>query len=143
MIDFPYAGSLYGLFAHGEKGLVTYGMRGNLLVTTDLATARPIDEELWDPYERVSLEDPEQLSKTGWRKVSSPVSESLFSHLKQQGGDTLLVGMNAAVLRLSTDATKLKSVPVQESETLTAIVRTGETAMAVGRRGIVDLGTLE
>jgi photosystem II stability/assembly factor-like uncharacterized protein len=137
MLDFPYAGSIFGALPRGEKGVLVYGMRGNLFETADLSACAAMDLAAWDPYTRENREDPAQIAARGWRRLDNPTRESLFGALPQER-DTLLVGVNGTVLRLHDS--DLAPVPVPARESLTRLVAFKGHLIAVGKRGIQDLG---
>lgn len=140
LIDGPYAGSLFGALPFGASGALIHGMRGNVYVAQDLASCPLIAAETWDPYARVTVTAPAALDALGWRNLESPVQESLFGAVLLDGDSVLLVGVNGTALRWDGAGTALQSVRTPAAETLTKVLSFNGRLLAVGRRGIEDLG---
>lgn len=140
VLDSPYAGSLFGALPHGEKGALVYGMRGNVYTADDLGTCPVVDVATWDPYSRQTSTDPAQLATLGWRKIESPIRESLFGAVVLAQDNVLLVGVNGTTLKFDSAAGSIAAVKTPAVETLAKAVRFGDHVIAVGRRGVEDLG---
>lgn len=140
ILDSPYAGSLFGAMPKGDKGALVYGMRGNVYVATDLAACPIVDPATWDPYARETATDAEKIAALGWRKIESPVRESLFGAVPLASGGALLIGVNGTTLELDAEAATITTVKTPAIETLARGVLFGEHVIAVGRRGVEDLG---
>jgi len=140
VLDSPYAGSLFGAMPKGDKGVLVYGMRGNVYAANDLAACPVVDPANWDPYARETAVDPEKVTALGWRKIESPVRESLFGAVPLASGGALLIGVNGTTLKLDAEATTIAAVKTPAVETLAKGVRFGEHVIVVGRRGVEDLG---
>lgn len=142
VLDSPYAGSLFGALPHGDKGAVVYGMRGNVYTAADLAACPTIDPATWDPYTRETAADPARLAALGWQRVETPVQESLFGAIvlgADNSRDALLIGVNGTALKLD-DAASLQAVKTPAVETLSRGIVFKDRLLAVGRRGVIDLG---
>ncbi|MGH8516232.1 MAG: WD40/YVTN/BNR-like repeat-containing protein [Panacagrimonas sp.] len=142
VLDSPYAGSLFGARPQGDKGALVYGMRGNVYTAADLAICPVVDVATWDPYSRETVTDPVKLAASGWRKVESPIRESLFGAIALDSGAALLVGVNGTTLKLDAAATSIAPVRTAAVETLAKGVRFQDRVIAVGRRGVEDLGVV-
>lgn len=142
LLDSPYAGSLFGALPTGDKGAIVYGMRGNVYVAADLGACPVVAASNWDPYARETVADPAKLGALGWRKVESPIHESLFGAVPLANGDALLVGVNGTTLKLDAAATSITAVKTPAIETLAKGLRFQDHVIAVGRRGIEDLGVV-
>lgn len=138
LLDFPYGGSIFGALPRGDKGVLVYGMRGNVFEAADLPACATMDVANWDPYARENLEDPALIGARGWRRLDNPSRESLFGALSVGEADAVLVGVNGTVLRLK-DA-NLAPVRVPAQETLTRLVEFKGRLVGVGRRGAQILG---
>lgn len=142
VLDSPYAGSLFGVLPRGERGALVYGMRGNVYTADDLATCPVLDPASWDPYTRETRTDAGQLATLGWQRIDSPVQESLFGAIalgEDRSGAALLIGVNGTALKLDGAAT-LRAVKTPAAETLSRGLVFKDRLLAVGRRGVVDLG---
>lgn len=140
LLDSPYAGSLFGALPHGVQGAIVYGMRGNVYVADDLAACATMEMADWDSFTRETVTDPDRLNTLGWRKLSSPVLESLFGATVLSDSETLLVGVNGTALKMDRAAGSLTVVQTPAEETLSKVVRFRDRLIAVGRRGVQDLG---
>lgn len=139
VLDFPYAGSMFGALAQGEKGVLVYGMRGNVFEAQDVSACKTMDVAAWDPYARENLEDAAQIAALGWRRLDNPVRESLFGALPQPGG-AVLVGVNGTAARHETSTGALTPLKTPASETLARVVVFKGRLIGVGRKGTQDLG---
>lgn len=141
VLDFPYAGSIFGALSLGGTRVLAYGMRGNVFEAGDLATCTTMDAAAWDPYARENIDDAAKIVALGWRRLDNPVRESLFGALPTKRG-ALLVGVNGTALQH--DATNGGLVPFKSpaSETLARVVAFKDRLIAVGRKGAQDLGAV-
>jgi hypothetical protein len=140
LLDSPYTGSFFGALPAGDQGALVFGLRGNLYAATDVAACRTVNMADYDAFTRETVPDEQALAKTGWRPIKRPTTEGLFGGAAD-GLQAVLVGVNGVAVRVdaATDtATLMKASP----ETLNDIVRHGQRWVAVGRRGIQDLGPL-
>ncbi len=140
VLDFPYEGSQFGALAHGEKGLSTFGMRGNVYQARNIDLCPLIDIDAWDPYERVTVDDAQQLADMGWQHAQAEAKESLFGGLSIGPHRALLVGVNGIATVLNTETGKLRPVEADSNETLSKAVLFEGQVIAVGRRGVSKLG---
>lgn len=140
LLDSPYAGSLFGVLPRGDQGAIVYGMRGNVWSAADLGRAPVLDPANWDPYSRETVTDPARLAALGWKKLEAPIHESLFGAVPLEQGRTLLLGVNGTTLALDPAAGTLSQVKTRATETLSGGVRFKGRVLAVGRRGVENLG---
>src|SRR5687767_13904461 len=110
VLDSPYAGSLFDARPQGDKGALVIGVRGNVYTTADLSACPVVDIANWDPYTRETVSDPEKLAALGWRKIESPIRESLFGAIALDSGAALLIGVNGTTLKLDAGATTIAPV---------------------------------
>ena len=143
LLDFPYVGSLFGALPQGEHGAIVFGMRGNVWSAVDVSCAPALDPAAWDPYTRETVTDPARLAALGWRRIESPIHESLFGAVGLEAGRALLIGVNGTTLMLDSAAGALSPVKTPSAETLSAGVRHGDHVLAVGRRGVENLGDVK
>lgn len=139
VLDFPYAGSIFGVLPRGDKGALAFGMRGNVFAALDVSQCRPMDIAAWDPYARESIEDPARIAALGWRRLDNPVRESLFGALPTTTG-AVLVGVNGTAVQLDTSGGALAPLATPATETLARVAAFKGRLIGVGRRGVQDLG---
>ena len=138
----PYAGSYFGAMQQGDKGVLIYGMRGNVFSAEDLNKCAATDIAKWDPDARQTVTAPGQIAALGWRKIDNASHESLFGALPLKGGALLLVGINGTALKLDDTRKELTPVKTPAAETLVKVMGYKGRIIAVGRRGIQDIGAL-
>jgi len=142
MLQSPYAGSYFGAVALGGRRVLVFGMRGNVYVADDIGTVPTQDPSKYDPYTAETLTDAGQMAALGWRRVDSPVKESLFGGARLPDGSVLLVGTNAVALKTDPALQSLRLVKLPAEETLVDVQPYGSSLLAVGRRGVQNLGKL-
>ncbi len=140
LLDSPYGGSFFGAVPHGDNGLVAFGMRGNVFIADDLAKCPRMKPEAWDPYTRENLEDAAAIGARGWRRVVEPRRDSLYGALPMDPQHALLVGFNGAAETLDAAAGTLTPLPTPATETIVKAAVFRGRLLAVGRRGVQDLG---
>lgn len=140
ILDFPYGGSLFGALPRGDRGVTVYGMRGHVFATDDVSTAAVLaGPEAWDPYSRENVEDAARITSLGWRRIESPIQESLFGGVPTAAGAVLL-GVNGTALKLDAAAGTLAPMSTPAKETLMRAVAFKGRLIGVGKRGAQDLG---
>lgn len=139
VLDGPYGGSSFGALPYGEKGVVIFGMRGNVFRTGDVSACATADAETWDSFEREVFRSPETIAALGWEQLETPTLESLFGGAYLDNGQAVLVGVNGTVLRLDNESGQLEILDVPAAETLVKVTQFNGRVLAVGRRGIQDL----
>lgn len=115
-IALPYEGSLFGVLPLGERGLVVFGMRGNVYVSDAPETGQ-------------------------WTKVETGTTSSLFGGATS-GEDALLVGADGVILRISGSQPKSSVVNVQglnRDQVLAAIQMDSTLVLVGGDKGIARL----
>lgn len=142
MLQSPYAGSFFGALALDNGRLLAYGMRGNIYVTDDLRRCPTQDPAKYDPYTAETVTDPATLAALGWRRIDSPTRESLFRAGRLGDGSVLLVGVNGIVLKADAMLGSVQAVKTPAEETLSDLMPYRGRLLAVGRRGVQDLGAL-
>lgn len=142
LLDSPYAGSLFGALPRGDKGALVFGMRGHVYIGDDVSKCPTIDAETWDPYTRETSTDAAKLATLGWRQIEAPVAESLFGAVTSSSGAVLFVGTNGTQLQLDAQGEHLAKVDGPAQETIVKAAAFQGRAIAVGRRGAQDIGSL-
>ncbi|MGH8481969.1 MAG: WD40/YVTN/BNR-like repeat-containing protein [Nevskiaceae bacterium] len=141
LLDSPYTGSWFGVLPAGEHGALVFGLRGNLYLAADVTACPTLDPAGYDAFTRETVPDAQALAKTGWRPLERPTLESLFSGARD-GDGAVLVGVNGVIVRVDPAAGTATRVDTPARETLNDVLRHGDRWLAVGRRGIQDLGAL-
>jgi hypothetical protein len=142
MLQSPYIGSFFGAIALGGPRVLVFGMRGNVFVIDDVTQVPVQDPAQYDPYTVQTLEDPAQIAALGWRRLDSPIRESFFGGAQLKDGSVLLVGTNAEAVRSDAALQSLKVVDLPAAETLADLMPHESGLLAVGRRGVQNLGAL-
>lgn len=137
VLDFPYAGSLFGAVVQGERVWV-HGMRGRVYTTDALERCATTPADTWDPYERTTQAQPELVAATGWRELATPTQESLFGAVFVDRA-LLLLGVNGVALQLPLAGGAIEVLGNTADETLNAGVAWNGHVWAVGRRGLARL----
>lgn len=140
----PYTGSFFGALPFGERGVLLHGLRGSLYVADDVGkcpSAEPAEYE--DFQSRITVTDPAALGPMGFRYLPNEVSESLLGGFWSAPGQAVLVGVNGVVreVDIASGAVTARASPADEILS-TALGYRGRL-LAVGRRGVQDLGSLE
>lgn len=139
----PYTGSFFGVLPFGERGVLLHGLRGSLYVAEDVARCPPAEPAQYENFEeRRTLTDPDALARLGFRALSNEVSESLLGGFWQAPGRALLVGVNGVVRQVDLAAGTVTGVPTAADEILSSALAYRGRLLAVGRRGVQDLGPL-
>jgi hypothetical protein len=141
LLDSPYTGSFFGALPAGAKGALVFGLRGNLYVADDVAACPRLDPATYDPFTRETIPDERAFAQTKWHPVKRPTLEGLFGGVGD-GAVATLVGVNGVVVRVDLAARAAQLLPVKAPETLNDVLAFGERWLAVGRRGVQDLGVL-
>lgn len=141
-LNSPYAGSFFGALTQGDKGLLVYGMRGNVFTAADINKCATLDIAKWDPDTRETVTLPATISALGWRKVENDSRESLFGTLLLKDQSLLMLGVNGTALKFPVAGDKLTPIKTPAAETLVHAVAFKDRILAVGRRGIQDIGAM-
>lgn len=139
VLDGPYGGSAFGALPLGERGVVIYGMRGNVFMAQDVSACAVADASAWDSFEREVFRDAATIKSLGWASIESPTLESLFGALSLAPNRFLLVGVNGVVLHLNTTTRTILEMEVPPVETLVKMTQFKDHVLAVGRRGVQTL----
>jgi photosystem II stability/assembly factor-like uncharacterized protein len=141
LLDSPYTGSFFGAVPAGPKGAMVFGLRGNLYIADDVAACPKLDPSTYDPFTRETTPDEGAFAKTKWRPVKRPTLEGLFGG-STDGARATLVGVNGVVVGVDLATRTAQLLPVKAPETLNDVLPFGGRWLAVGRRGVQDLGPL-
>ncbi len=115
-IALPYEGSLFGVLPLGERGMVVFGMRGNVYVSDAPETGQ-------------------------WTKVETGTTSSLFAGALS-GEDAILVGADGVILRISGSQRKasvIKAKSLNRDQVFAAIQMTSNLMLVGGDKGVLKL----
>lgn len=141
LLDSPYTGSFFGVLPAGDTGALVFGLRGNIYQTRNLGACPTVDPLEYDPFTRETVSDAAALAKLGWTPIGSPTTEGLFGG-RSDGQTALLVGVNGVLVRVDMAHGSATLIEAPARETLNDVIRRNESWLAVGRRGIQNLGAL-
>lgn len=114
----PYEGSFFGILPWKEKGIMAFGMRGNVYICDDADA--PV-----------------------WQKIETATTSSFFGGESQANGDVLLTGSDSTVLTVRADASVVPAKKVSKdgnSEgSLTGSLKRGTSAILIGEAGVMTL----
>jgi photosystem II stability/assembly factor-like uncharacterized protein len=114
-VDFPYAGSLFGVLGWEDDHILAYGLRGNVYESTDLGST--------------------------WTKVDSGIATNLLGGIALDGGGAVLVGSNGVVLSRLDGNTPFAQDTFRnaagETPALAGVLPAGSTGyVLVGEKGV-------
>ncbi|MES2885721.1 MAG: hypothetical protein V4709_13005 [Pseudomonadota bacterium] len=115
-IALPYEGSLFGVLPLGERGVVVFGMRGNVYISDAPETGQ-------------------------WTKVETGTTSSLFAGALS-GEDTILVGADGVILRISGSQRKsslINAEGLSRDQVFAAIQINSQTMLVGGDKGVLKL----
>ena len=139
----PYTGSFFGALPYGERGVLLHGLRGSLYAADDVAkcpATEPAEYENFDA--RRTLTGAAELAPMGFRYFPNEVTESLFGGFWRSPAQALLVGVNGVVRTVDVAAGTVAGRKSPVEEVLSTAVPYRGRLLAVGRRGVQDLGVL-
>lgn len=142
MLNSPYTGSFFGAVPLNEGGVLVYGMRGRVYMSKDVKRAAKQDPATFDPATRVMTEDATAAAKLGWRMLSGGLRESMFGAELLPDGEVILVGINGLAQKTNLASATLTPLRVTAAATLSDVLPVRGQLIAVGKQGVVNLGTL-
>ncbi len=142
MLNSPYNGSFFGAVALGTRGVLVYGLRGHVYVSLDVTAAAKQDPATFDPPSRVMVEDPKKVAAMGWQSLAGGLYESMFGATRLPDGEVLLVGINGLSQKTQLAAGRLTQLSLPTDTTLADVLAWRGRLVGVGKRGVVDLGTV-
>ena len=140
----PYTGSFFGAMAYGERGVLLYGLRGSLYAADDVAkcpATEPAEYENFDA--RKSYTDAAALATMGFRYLPNDVNESLLGGFWKTPTQAVLVGVNGVVRLVNVSSGAVGAWSSSADEILSTAIVYQNRLLAVGRRGVQDLGAIE
>ncbi|MCB1594981.1 MAG: YCF48-related protein [Gammaproteobacteria bacterium] len=108
-LDLPYSGSMFGAILFGNE-IITYGLRGNVLVTSDFG----------DTFEQ----------------IESPIHDSLFGSEHTINNKILLVGANGAALQYKNLSLSKVELPSSDGDYADVLSVKGNILIFIGENGI-------
>lgn len=109
----PYEGTLFGALPYGERGVLVYGMRGNVLYADD-PEAAPED----------------------WTAVDTGTVSSFFGGAQLEDGGYVLVGLNGDVLYLDAGAGVRKLASSGSADSLADVLPLRDGLLTAGMAGV-------
>lgn len=110
-VQSPYESSLFGAAPHGDKGVVIFGLRGNVFVADDA-------------------------QKPEWRQVQTNSVASMFGSTQMEDGRLVLVGLNGNIMVSANGLAQVDLFKSKVGTPLSAAVPFGDQILAVGESGV-------
>ena len=139
LLKSPYVGSWFGALPQGDKGVLVYGMRGNVYGNNDLTHAAPETAASFDAPDR-EVPGHTSVLPPGWKAYPNEVHESLLGGTLLDAGHALLVGVNGVMTEADLSAGTLHPLKRLNDEPLADVALLGQQRVVVGRRGVRKLG---
>jgi photosystem II stability/assembly factor-like uncharacterized protein len=110
-LESPYDSSLFGAARYGPKGVVIFGLRGNVFVAED-------------------VHEPQ------WREVDTGSVASMFGATTLDDGRVVMVGLNGNILISANGIDRVEQTKARAGTPLAAAIPFGDTIIAVGESGV-------
>ncbi|MES0873024.1 WD40/YVTN/BNR-like repeat-containing protein [Sinimarinibacterium thermocellulolyticum] len=110
-ITSPYDSSLFGALPYGEKGVVIFGLRGNVFVSDDAASAQ-------------------------WREVDTGTVASMFGGTVLDDGRKVMVGVNGNIIVSANGVEDVQVLKSAAGTALSAAIAVDGVLLAVGESGV-------
>ncbi|MEQ1439622.1 YCF48-related protein [Fontimonas sp. SYSU GA230001] len=111
MVKSPYESSLFGAAPRGEKGVVIFGLRGNVFVADD--ARNPV-----------------------WREVNTGSVASMFGATQTDDGRLVMVGLNGNIMVSANGMDHVELLKSKAGTPLSAAIGFGGGILAVGESGV-------
>jgi photosystem II stability/assembly factor-like uncharacterized protein len=111
LLESPYDSSLFGALPYGDKGVVIFGLRGNVFITEDVAGGE-------------------------WKEVDTGTVASMFGGTTLADGRSVLVGLNGTVMVSADGMDELTLLKAGAGTPLSGAVGFGDVLLAVGESGV-------
>jgi photosystem II stability/assembly factor-like uncharacterized protein len=111
LVESPYDSSLFGALPYGDKGVVIFGLRGNVFITTDVAGGE-------------------------WKEVDTGTVASMFGGTTLADGRSVLVGLNGTVMVSADGMDEVTLLKAGAGTPLSGAVGFGDVLLAVGESGV-------
>jgi hypothetical protein len=132
----PYESSLFGALPYGDRGVMIFGLRGNVFIAKNVADVPVIDDD-FDPM----VLDPDSLTGEGWRGIELDTVASMFGGVSLPDGRYALVGLNGRVVFLDADGNFESLAASRSGMPLSAAVAVSDGLLVVGEGGIEFVGS--
>ena len=110
-VESPYESSLFGALPYGDKGVVIFGLRGNVFVSDDAASAQ-------------------------WREVTTGTVASMFGGTVLDDGRKAMVGVNGNILLSANGLQDVKVLKSAAGTPLSAAIAVDGVLLTVGESGV-------
>jgi photosystem II stability/assembly factor-like uncharacterized protein len=111
LLESPYDSSLFGALPYGDKGVVIFGLRGNVFITNDVAGGE-------------------------WNEITTGTVASMFGGTTLADGRSVLVGVNGTVMVSADGMDEVTLLKSAAGTPLSSAVGFGDVLLAVGESGI-------
>lgn len=110
-VQSPYESSLFGAAPRGDKGVVIFGLRGNVFVADDA-------------------------QKPEWRQVETNSVASMFGATQTEDGRLVMVGLNGNIMVSANGMDRVELLKSKAGTPLSAAILFGDQILAVGESGV-------
>lgn len=132
----PYAGSYFGALPFGEKGVLLFGMRGNIFVHDAIDTVASVTAEQLEALSMDAGATPgEVVARDGWRRLQNPEMQSFFGGTRAEDGRYVLVGVNGVIGIIDAGATQIHLAKRSSDAPLSGVSDGPQGIVVTGRNG--------
>lgn len=111
LLESPYDSSLFGALPYGDKGVVIFGLRGNVFISRDVTTGE-------------------------WDEVDTGTVASMFGGTTLADGRSVLVGLNGTVMVSADGMDEVTLLRAAAGTPLSGAIGFGDALLAVGESGV-------
>lgn len=113
-LESPYESSLFGAAPYGDKGLVIFGLRGNVFATEDVHAPQ-------------------------WRELATNSVASMFGATRTDDGRLVMVGLNGNIMVSANGLDQVELMKSKAGTPLSAAIPFGGQILAVGESGVQQI----
>jgi photosystem II stability/assembly factor-like uncharacterized protein len=110
-VESPYESSLFGSLPYGDKGVVIFGLRGNVFVSDDAASGQ-------------------------WREITTGTVASMFGGTVLADGRKAMVGVNGNIILSENGLEDVQVLKSAAGTPLSAAIAVGDVLLTVGESGV-------
>ncbi len=110
-VESPYESSLFGALPYADKGVVIFGLRGNVFVSEDAGSGE-------------------------WREVTTGSVASMFGGTLLDDGRKAMVGVNGNVMLSANGIDEITVLKSAAGTPLSSVIPLGDVLLAVGESGV-------
>lgn len=141
-LNSPYSGPLFGALPINQKGLLIFGLRGNVFYAENIDQCQILTTEIRQAQLDAEL-DPEQANTLsalrdvpGWRAMDNESTESLYGGTVGANGQITLVGGNGHVMQVSLSNQQVTRLPITPANNMNAGVMLDHDLVVAGTNGV-------